>query len=200
MSTVVVNTMLGSVGGAIACMVYLMANGLKPDPSMICNGMLAGLVAVTAPCAFIESWAALLIGAVGGVLVVLSVFFWDRFGLDDPVGAVSVHGANGLWGTLAVGLFANGKYGHGWNGVVRQEFVDKYGSDGVRGLLYGDPSQLFAQILSCIAVAVFGFAMAWVWFKVSNLITPIRVSKDDEVGGLDMPEMGAIGYPDFMVK
>jgi Amt family ammonium transporter len=116
------------------------------------------------------------------------------------VGAVSVHGANGLWGTLAVGLFANGKYGHGWNGVVRQEFVDKYGSDGVRGLLYGDPSQLFAQILSCIAVAVFGFAMAWVWFKVSNLITPIRVSKDDEVGGLDMPEMGAIGYPDFMVK
>jgi Amt family ammonium transporter len=167
---------------------------------MICNGMLAGLVAVTAPCAFIESWAALLIGAVGGVLVVLSVFFWDRFGLDDPVGAVSVHGANGLWGTLAVGLFANGKYGHGWNGVVRQEFVDKYGSDGVRGLLYGDPSQLFAQILSCIAVAVFGFAMAWVWFKVSNLITPIRVSKDDEVGGLDMPEMGAIGYPDFMVK
>jgi Amt family ammonium transporter len=128
------------------------------------------------------------------------VFFWDRFGLDDPVGAVSVHGANGLWGTLAVGLFANGKYGHGWNGVVRQEFVDKYGSDGVRGLLYGDPSQLFAQILSCIAVAVFGFAMAWVWFKVSNLITPIRVSKDDEVGGLDMPEMGAIGYPDFMVK
>lgn len=200
MSTVVVNTMLGSVGGAISCMVYLMFTGLKPDPSMICNGMLAGLVAVTAPCAFIDSGSALFIGAVGGVLVVVSVFFWDRFGLDDPVGAVSVHGANGLWGTLSLGLFANGKYGHGWNGVVRPEFVTQYGSDGVRGLFYGDASQLFAQILSCITVAVFGFAMGWVWFKISNLITPIRVSKEDEVGGLDMPEMGAVGYPDFMVK
>ena len=200
MSTVVVNTMLGSVGGAISCMVYMMATGLKPDPSMICNGMLAGLVAVTAPCAFIDSWAALLIGAVAGVVVVLSVFFWDRVGLDDPVGAVSVHGVNGLWGTLAVGIFANGKYGAGWNGVVREEMVKLYGSDGVRGLLYGDVSQLFAQVLSCVTVVVFGFTMAWVWFKFSNLITPIRVSKDDEVAGLDMPEMGSVGYPDFMIK
>ncbi|MCY2966861.1 MAG: hypothetical protein NT069_25060, partial [Planctomycetota bacterium] len=85
-STVIVNTMLASVTGAISCMVYMMATGMKPDPSMICNGMLAGLVAVTAPCAFIDTWAAGLIGAIAGVLVVISVFFWDRMGIDDPVG------------------------------------------------------------------------------------------------------------------
>ncbi|MFM8222902.1 MAG: ammonium transporter, partial [Planctomycetaceae bacterium] len=129
MSTVVVNTMLASVTGAISCMLYLMMTGMKPDPSMICNGMLAGLVAVTAPCAFIDTWAACLIGAVAGVLVVWSVIFWDKIGLDDPVGAVSVHGVNGVWGTLSLGLFANGKYGAGWNGVVRDSMVQLHGAD-----------------------------------------------------------------------
>lgn len=199
MATVVVNTMLASVTGAIACMCYMMAIGMKPDPSMICNGMLAGLVAVTAPCAFIDTWAAALIGAVAGVLVVISVFFWDRMGIDDPVGAISVHGVNGLWGTISLGLFANGKYGAGWNGVVREEFVKEYGSDGVRGLFFGDASQLFAQLTDCVTVVVFGFIMAYVWFKISDLITPMRVSKEDEIAGLDVPEMGAVGYPDFVI-
>ena len=198
-SFVVVNTMLASFGGAIFAMFTLWTKGLKPDSTMMCNGMLAGLVAITAPCAFVDPWAAAVIGAVAGVLVVLSVFFFEARGVDDPVGAISVHGTNGLWGVLSVGIFANGAYGAGWNGVVREEMVKLYGSDGVRGLLYGDFSQFVMQFVNCVVVAGFGFVMAYVWFKVSDLITPIRVSKETEIEGLDGPEMGVLGYPDFQL-
>ena len=200
-STVVVNTMLAGVTACLASMVTMMVMKLKPDTSMLCNGLLAGLVAITAPCAFVDSWAAALIGVIAGVLVVLSVFFWDRIGIDDPVGAISVHGVNGTWGVLALGLFANGKYGAGWNGVVREDMMKKWGvtMDGVRGLFYGDTSQFLAQCLSAVTVLVFGFIMAFVWFKISNLITPIRVTKEVELEGLDGPEMGSHGYPDFQL-
>jgi|CZKU01.1.fsa_nt_gi Amt family ammonium transporter len=197
---IVVNTMLASVAGAFAAMIYLMARGQKPDPGMLCNGMLAGLVAITAPCAFVAPWAAVAIGAIAGVVVVVSVGFFDSRGVDDPVGAISVHGVCGLWGVLSVGVFGNGDYGAGWNGVVRDEFVKQYGSDGVRGILYGDASQLAMQAIDCVVLAIFGFAMAYVWFKISNLITPIRVSAETEMAGLDMPEMGALGYPEFVTK
>jgi Amt family ammonium transporter len=198
---VVVNTMLASVTGALATMCYMMfVQGKKPDPSMLCNGMLAGLVAITAPSAFVNSMGACIIGAVAGVLVVWSVAFFDKVRVDDPVGAISVHGACGLWGVLSVGLLATGQYGAGWNGVVRDAWVKAPGAggiDGVRGLFYGDPSQLVAQIIDCGVVFVFGFAMAMIWFKFSNLITPLRVSRETEIEGLDMPEMGALGWPDF---
>ncbi len=185
-SAVTVNTMLAGIVGAIAAMCTMWAKGLKPDPSMMCNGMLAGLVAITAPCAFVDSWAAAVIGAVAGVLVVLAVFFWENRGVDDPVGAISV------------GIFATGKYGAGWNGVIRPEFANgPLGYDGVRGIIYGDASQLIMQIIDAGVVAVFGFVMAFVWFKISNLITPIRVSAETEMEGLDAPEMGLLGYPDF---
>lgn len=203
-SVVVVNTMLAGVVAALFSMFTLMAKGMKPDTTMMCNGMLAGLVAITAPCAFVDSIGAAIIGAVAGILVVLSVFFWEKMGIDDPVGAVSVHGVNGLWGVISVGLLANGKYGGGWNGVNRPDAI--YGSgtpeamnDGVRGWFYGDITQLYAQLLDAAVVAVFGFVMAYVWFKFSNLITPIRVSKEVELEGLDGPEMGVIGYPEFIV-
>ncbi len=204
-SVAVVNTMLASVFGATVCMCYMMIRGMKPDPSMICNGMLAGLVAVTAPCAFIDTWAACVIGSVAGVLVVESVFFWDRRGIDDPVGAISVHGVNGLWGTISVGLFANGKYGMGWNGVLREKYdanlaTDGVLTDGVRGLFYGDITQLYAQLLDCGTVIIFGFSMAYVFFKISHWITPIRVSAEDEITGLDGPEMGAEGYSGFSMR
>src|SRR5262245_6169705 len=204
-SVVVVNTMLAGITGSLASMFFMQIQGMKPDPSMMCNGMLAGLVAITAPCAFVESWAAVLIGAIAGVLVVVSVFFWDRAGVDDPVGAISVHGVNGLWGVISLGLFANGKYGMGWNGVIRKEWdenlaADGVITDGVRGLFYGDASQLMAQLLNAAVVAVFGFVMAYVWFKISNLITPIRVPAEVELEGLDIPEMGALGYPNFELK
>ena len=201
-STVVVNTMLASVTGGIGAMLTLTVKGMKPDPTMMCNGVLAGLVAITAPCAFVDSWAAAVIGGVAGFLIVVSVFFWEKMGIDDVAGAISVHGVNGLWGVISVGLFANGKYGLGWNGVNREEWggTAEAVNDGVRGLFYGDPSQLFAQLLDAVVVAVFGFVMAYVFFKVSNLIVPIRVSKEDEVAGLDGPIMGVLGYPEFTVN
>jgi Amt family ammonium transporter len=167
---------------------------------MMVNGMLAGLVAITAPCAFISPWAAVVIGAIAGVVVVISVWFWDAKGVDDCVGAISVHGVCGLWGVLSVGIFANGEYGAGWNGVVRDEMVKQYGADGVRGILYGDASQLWMQAIDCVALSIFGFIMAYVWFKVSDKITPIRVSAEVELAGLDLPEMGVIGYPDFVLS
>ena len=199
-SVAVVNTVLASIAGALAAMLTLQLKGMKPDPSIMCNGMLAGLVAIAAPCAFVDSWAAFFIGVVAGALAVFSVFFWERFKIDDPVGAVSVHGIGGLWGLVALGLFANGKYGAGWNGVVRDDFVRNYGSDGVRGLLFGDPAQFVMQIISALVVAAFGFAMAYAWFKLSNRIAPIRVSGETEMQGLDGPEMGVLGYPDFSIS
>jgi ammonium transporter, Amt family len=198
-SFVVVNTMLASVTAAISAHLTLNLKGLKPDPTMLCNGMLAGLVAITAPCAFVNPMGAAIIGAVAGCLVVFSVFFFERAGVDDCVGAISVHGVNGLWGVLSVGIFATGEYGAGWNGVVRDSMVKAYGSDGVRGLLYGDFSQFVMQGIDCIVVAVFGFLMAYAWFKLSDLITPIRVSRETEIDGLDGPEMGTLGYPDFQI-
>lgn len=198
-SFVVVNTMLASIAGAIATMLTLQAKGLKPDPSMLCNGMLAGLVAITAPCAFVDPWAAFVIGAIAGVVVVISVFFFENHGIDDPVGAISVHGINGLWGVISLGIFANGQYGAGWGGVVREEFVKAYGSDGVRGLLYGDPGQLVMQLINAAVVTVFAFVMGYVWFVISDKITPIRVPAEVEIEGLDGPEMGTVAYPDFAV-
>src|SRR4029077_14629536 len=129
---------------------------------------------ITAPCAFVDSMAAAIIGAIAGILVVYSVFFWEKMGVDDPVGAISVHGVNGLWGVISVGLFANGKYGLGWNGVNRLDSAfcgsgsAETVNDGVRGLFYGDVTQLYAQLLDAAVVAVFGFVMAYVWFKISN--------------------------------
>ncbi|MBX3025066.1 ammonium transporter [bacterium] len=198
-SFVVVNTMLASVTSTMGAYVALMRKGLKPDPTMLCNGMLAGLVAITAPCAFVDPWAAGVIGFIAGVLVVYSVFFFEHRGIDDPCGAISVHGTNGAWGVLSLGIFANGAYGAGWNGVVRDSMVSAYGADGVRGLLYGDVSQFIAQLVSVITIAVFGFAMAYAWFKVSDMITPLRVDAEVELEGLDGPEMGAIAYPDFPI-
>ena len=200
---VTVNTMLASVAGAFSAMLWMMLRGKKPDPSLLCNGMLAGLVAITAPCAFVSAMGAVIIGAIAGVLCLISVTFFDNVGVDDPVGAISVHGVNGLWGVLSVGIFATGNYGGGWNGVVRDEWVKKVGGngiDGVRGILYGDASQLWMQAIDCAVLTVFGLAMAFVWFKLSNLITPIRVSRETEIQGLDIPEMGTLGYPDFTLK
>jgi len=198
-SYVVVNTMLASVAATFGAYLALQAKGLKPDPTMLCNGLLAGLVAITAPCAFVNPSGAIAIGLIAGMLVIFSVFFFENRGVDDPCGAISVHGTNGLWGLLSLGIFATGEYGAGWNGVVRQDMVAAYGSDGVRGLLYGDASQFAAQLLSCVVVALFGFAMAYGWFKLSDRITPLRVDSETEREGLDGPEMGAIAYPDFPV-
>jgi ammonium transporter, Amt family len=200
-SAIVVNTALAGVAGAMVAMFTLQLKGLKPDTTILCNGMLSGLAAISAPCAFVDSWAAALIGAIAGVLVVYSVFYWERHHIDDPVGAISVHGINGLWGVISVGIFANGKYGAGWNGVVRDSILQGVGKDlgydGVRGVLYGDASQLAAQLVDVAVLAFFGFCMAYAWFVLSNRITPMRASRETELAGLDGPEMGVVGYSEF---
>jgi ammonium transporter, Amt family len=182
------NTMLASAAGALAAMLYVWPRYGKPDPSMLANGMLAGLVAITAPCAFVTAPAAVLIGAVAGVVVVVSVYFFERTAkIDDPVGAISVHGVNGLWGILSLGLFANGTYGAGFNGV-----------DGnVTGLFYGDPGQFVAELIGGVTnlIAVGGLT-AIAWAITGLLVKGNRVSAEAEELGLDIPEMGALAYPD----
>ena len=185
LTVVAVNTMIASAAGALVATLYMMWKFGKPDPSMMANGLLAGLVAITAPCAFVPSWASFLIGAVAGLLVVLAVFFIDqKLKIDDPVGAVAVHGVNGAWGVLALGLFADGSYGDGWNGVAGT----------VKGLFYGDAGQFVAQLIGTITAIVFVFAMMYTFFKLQHKFFGIRVNAEDEIAGLDMPEMGIKGY------
>ncbi len=182
------NTMLASAGGAFAAMLYMWRRYGKPDPSMIANGFLAGMVAITAPCAFVTAPAAVLIGAVAGVLVCLSVAFFERKArIDDPVGAISVHGVNGLWGVLALGLFADGTYGDGFNNVAGK----------VTGLFYGDPGQFLAQVIGGVTNFVVVGALTFVAYKITALVVGgHRVSAETELRGLDIPEMGVLAYPD----
>jgi Amt family ammonium transporter len=188
---VAVNTMLAGGAAAFSSMLYMWLRFGKPDISMIANGMLAGLVAITAPCAFVTSVSAVIIGLVAGVLVCLSVFFVERrLKLDDPVGAISVHGTNGAWGVLALGLFADGAYGDGWNGVPGT----------VRGLLYGDASQFAAQAVGTVTNVVFIFALSYAFFKVLDLVMGLRVDRDMELEGLDQHEVAVTAYPDFNIR
>lgn len=228
-SIIAVNTMLASATGALAAYVIMMLKFGKPDPSMLCNGMLAGLVAITAPCAFVSSLGACIIGLVSGIFVVFSVFFVEgKLKIDDPVGAISVHGVNGAWGVLSLGLFANGSYGAGWNGVHKllkdgaikviindgPASVAEYNKltsagwadQGVTGLFgnwfggsYGDSSQFIAQCIGTVTCLVFVGVFSVIWFKLSNLVIPIRSKREDEIGGLDLPEMGAECYPDYQL-
>jgi ammonium transporter, Amt family len=185
-SVVAVNTMIASATGALAATLWMWwFRTKKPDVSMMCNGMLAGLVAITAPCAFVNVQSAAIIGLISGILVVESCFFVEKkLRIDDPVGAISVHGVNGAWGILALGLFADGAYGDGWNGVKGT----------VTGLFYGNGGQLVAEIIGILANVIYVGAISWVVFKVIDLIVGNRVSAKDELEGLDVPEMGAEGY------
>ncbi len=182
------NTMLASASGAFFAMLYMWMLYGKPDISMAANGLLAGLVAITAPCAYVNSVSAVIIGAIAGVLLCISVFFVERkLKVDDPVGAVSVHGVNGAWGLLALGLFADGTYGDGINNVTGT----------VKGLFYGDSSQFIAQIAGVITNFVFVATAMYVFFKALNLIVPMRVDQEMEIEGLDQGEVAVTAYPDF---
>src|SRR5437016_7256126 len=166
-AVVAVNTMLASATGALAATLWMWwVRTKKPDPSMMCNGMLAGLVAITCPCAFVSAGGAILIGLISGLLVVEAVFFFDNRGIDDSVGAISVHGVNGAWGCLSLGLFGDGKYGQGWNGahwftlpdgtykMIADPTTAPKGAveEGVKGLFYGGGwSQLTAEFVGVLA-------------------------------------------------
>ncbi|MDX2053709.1 MAG: ammonium transporter [Polyangiaceae bacterium] len=189
-AVVAVNTMLASASGAAAAGAYVWFRYGRPDPTWLANGMLAGLVAITAPCAFVSASSALIIGAIAGVLVVVAALFIEQtLKIDDPVGAGAVHGVNGAWGIIALGLFSNGTYGDGLNGVPGK----------VTGLFYGDSGQLVAELIGIFVNVLYVGALTAGAFFVIGKIIGNRVSAEDEIGGLDIPEMGVLAYPEDAV-
>jgi Amt family ammonium transporter len=155
----------------------------KPDLSMAMNGALAGLVGITAPCACVEPWAACIIGAISGIIVVLGVELLDKLHIDDPVGAVPVHGMCGIWGTLAVGIFGRAALGTANNGLL-------YG---------GGIKQLGVQIMGSLATVVFVLIGMGIIFKLIDLTIGLRVNRDEELRGLDIGEHGMEAYAGFQV-
>jgi Amt family ammonium transporter len=194
-ATVVANTTISAAFGTLVAMLYVMKRLGKPDPSMIGNGLLAGLVAITAPCAFVSPIGAAIIGSIAAILVVEGVLLVERLHVDDPVGAVAVHGINGLWGVLAVGLFADGQYGQSWN-------LTDHGKQGVTGIFGGDFTlglhQLESQVIGCIVLCTVFFGIAFAFFKISNAVMKggIRSDEETERGGLDLHDMGVAAYTD----
>jgi Amt family ammonium transporter len=177
-----VNATLSTSTGALGALMCLRLRGMPANVPTACWGLLAGAAAIAGPCEFVDGIGAAIIGGVAGILCVLSISFWERVGVDDATGAISVFGTSGIWGVVAVGLFASGHSDQGWNGVIRPAFVEKYGSDGVRGLFYGDPSQLAAQLLAAGVLILFGLIMAFAWFRLSNWMVPMRASNEGQIG------------------
>jgi ammonium transporter, Amt family len=176
---IAVTTFLAGAAGALTGFYYSFATTGKPDVTLAANGALAGLVAITAPCAFVSPWAALVIGAIGAGIMLASLRIVERiFKIDDPVGAFSVHGAAGIWGVLALGIFADGSYGD------------------VNGLITGDVGQLAAQVVSVIALIAWTTVAAGAMFLLIKFAIGLRVPKEDELAGLDATEMGMEAYPD----
>ena len=192
-----VNTAIAAAFGATGAMFYAMYTGSrKPDPAVMINGMLAGLVAITAPCAFVAPWAAAVIGVLAAIIVTLAGRFIEARGIDDPVGAIAVHGVGGLLGVIFVGLFADGTYGAAWNALDRQWTKD----NNVTGLFYGGEGfkQLIAQLIGVGVLCTAIFGLAFTFFFIQNKVTKggIRSTEADELAGLEQ-EMGMPAYPDF---
>jgi Amt family ammonium transporter len=184
--TIAVDTMLAGCTGTIGAILYMWMFKGKPDASMAGNGILAGLVAITAPSGYVSTFGAAIIGFVAGILVCLSCSFIESFmKVDDPVGAISVHGSCGLWGVLSVGLFADG--------------TASYAS--VKGLFYGGGAgQLAAQLVGISTLIGFVFTFSFVINLILDYFIGQRVSVETELAGLDIPEMGQLGYPEFVFR
>jgi ammonium transporter, Amt family len=183
---IAVNTMLASAAGSLTAIFYLQQRYNRPDVATACHGLLGGLVAISASCAFVSPAAAVLIGIIAGFLVVATELALERrFRIDDPAGAIPVHGVCGLWGALAVGIFADGSYGDGWNGV----------SGPVRGLVGGDVGQFIAQLIGVSVNAIVIFSLAMAFFVIIERTMGNRVSAEIEWTGLDSLEMGSEAYP-----
>jgi Amt family ammonium transporter len=178
-----INTNLAAAAGGISAMIMVWKMFGKPDLSMAMNGALAGLVAITAPCAFVDPWAAIVIGAIGGVIVVLGVILLDKLQIDDPVGAVPVHGMNGFWGTIAIGIFGKESLGLANS-----------------GLLYGGGfKQLGIQLLGVLSVIIFIVISMSIVFKLINVTIGLRVTREEELKGLDIGEHGMEAYGGFQI-
>lgn len=190
---VAVTTTLGASAGALAALIISWVRAGKPDPSMTLNGTLAGLVAITAPCASVTTGAAIIIGLIAGVLVYFSCVFIDtKLKLDDPVGAISVHGVCGAWGTLSVGLFGS-----------RAVDLPYWAEDTAiqNGLFYGGGfHQLWVQFVGVVSVFAFTFVAAFIVFLIIKATVGLRVSEEEEVTGLDITEHGMEAYPNFTVQ
>ena len=177
-SVIATNTFLAGVTGAVVTMYYSLMRTGKADIGLACNGALAGLVAITAPCAYVAPWASVVIGALSSFVLLGSLWFVENMlKVDDPVGAVSVHGANGLFGLLCVGIFADGTYG------------------GVSGLIAGNVDQLIAQLISMAAVTVWALGAGYAIFALIKATMGLRVSREEEITGLDITEHGVNAYP-----
>jgi Amt family ammonium transporter len=195
-SVVAVNTNLSAVAGSAVAMLFWYMMFGKPDITMACNGMLAGLVAITAPCAFVGPTSSVIIGALAGLLVCGGVLFNDRvLKIDDPCGAISVHGYCGWLGGVSVGIFADGAYGAGWNGVGATSYLGHAGQ-GVTGLLHGDTRQFLVQLMGATLYAVWAFVGTYSVFWCVNKVKSMRVSPEVEEEGLDVPEFGMPAYPE----
>jgi ammonium transporter, Amt family len=195
-SVIAINTNLAAVAGAASAMTVWYFIFGKPDISMACNGMLAGLVAITAPCAFVGANAAVVIGLLAGMIVCGGVLFNERvIRVDDPCGAISVHGYCGWFGAVALGIFADGTYGAGWNGIGATSYLGTAGQ-GVTGLLHGDTSQFVCQLIGATLCAAWAFGATFVVFKIVNAVRSLRVSAAIELEGLDVPEFGLPAYPE----
>jgi Amt family ammonium transporter len=184
---IAVNTMLAGALGSITAMLYTWITGTtgakKPDIGMMGNGLLAGLVAITAPSGYVSPVGACIIGVVAGALVVFAAGFIERvLKVDDPVGAIAVHGVNGAWGQLSVGLFADG--------------LANYGGTQVTGLFYGAGglAQLGAQVIGVLVCFGYVFGISCLFFWLYKKLFGLRVSAETELKGLDIPEMGGLGY------
>ena len=180
---VAINTNLAAALGGIGAMLTVWKRFGKPDLSMAMNGALAGLVGITAPCAFVDPWAAIVIGLISGWVVVRGVELLDRLQIDDPVGAVPVHGMCGIWGTLAVGLFGKQSLGLANPGLVYS----------------GNPMQLGVQIIGSVGTVVFVCVSMWIVFKLIDATIGLRVNRDEELRGLDIGEHGMEAYGGFQI-
>jgi ammonium transporter, Amt family len=192
-AVIAVNTMLASGAASLSACFFMWKLYGKPDPTMMCNGMLGGLVSITAGCAFVTPMVAFFIGMISGIITVASVLWCEQHQLDDPVGAISVHGVGGLWGLIAVGLFADGTYGAGFNGVAGN----------VTGLFYGSHSwhQMFAQLIAAVTCIGWNTVVGGgVFLLIGRYICLNRVRPEVEIAGLDIPEMGTPGYPEFITQ
>jgi ammonium transporter, Amt family len=198
-SVVAVNTNLAAVAGSAAAMLIWYFVFGKPDVTMACNGMLAGLVAITAPCAFVSPTSSVIIGVLAGSLVCGGVLFNERvLRIDDPCGAISVHGYCGWLGAVSVGIFADGTYGAGWNGVGATSYLGHVGQ-GVTGLIHGDARQFWCQLMGAMLYAIWAFGATFLAFWIVNRVKNMRVAPESEEVGLDVPEFGMSGYPEDAV-
>ncbi len=182
---VALNTNLAAAAGVLGAVATSWVVLKRPDLSMMLNGAIAGLVAITAACAFVAPWAAILIGAVAGAIVVGGTLVVERLRIDDPVGAIAAHGMAGVWGTLALGFF------------TAPELAERLAT-GSGGLLYtGSAAQLGTQALGLLAVGVFTFGASFLSLWAMDAAFGIRTDAEAESAGLDMSEHGMWGYPEL---